>query len=232
MAERSWARRASRARSSARESPRTPEASSPRACQCGASSPRVPLGLYEDSRRRTRPRAGCWRPSVSARASTWGISPRPSNSPRTTPTVLWSTPDHEGEAPVREARQPTQRLGYEVSPLCSGKLAPLDVRGDDEGDPFLVGAEVPKLLHGLGQQPSLRRAARRRPALAGARRPARSSRHRRRAESGRRSLRSRSSAPRTRHREDPARAASDHQPRLISSSTACAMRPIRPACVA
>jgi len=56
---------------------------------------------------------------------------------------------HEGKAPVREARQPTQRLGDEVSPLRSRKLAPLDVRGDDEGDPFLVGAEVPKLLHGL-----------------------------------------------------------------------------------
>jgi hypothetical protein len=57
---------------------------------------------------------------------------------------------HEGKTSVREAREASQRLGHEVSTLCARQLSPLDVRADDEGDPFLVGAEVSKLLHGLG----------------------------------------------------------------------------------
>jgi hypothetical protein len=57
---------------------------------------------------------------------------------------------HEGKSSVREARETPERLGHEVAPLGARQLSPLDVRADDETDPFLVGREVPELLHGFG----------------------------------------------------------------------------------
>lgn len=95
-----------------------------------------------------RLRAGCCRPSVSASLDVRNLRTSLKLSSHGGDRLAVDA-GYEGKVPVREAREASQRLGHEVSSLRARQLSPLDIRADDEGDPFFVGAEVAQLLHGL-----------------------------------------------------------------------------------